>query len=204
MQLDGDLYSRVIAWMKILLPLAALGLLSTLFLISRTVDPTQQVIIDEFDLEQRAHEQGVTNPSFAGVTNGGDEVMFQAERARPDLSNPERLIADTVMARFRLTEGTIIDITSDHADMNQGKFTASLDGNVTVETSNGYLVNTGRIDARYDYLFAETPGPVEGSGPPGEITAGKMRLIDNEETGTAELVFTDGVKLVYKPDRAKE
>lgn len=204
MQLDGDLYSRVIAWMKILLPLAALGLLSTLFLISRTVDPTQQVIVDEIDLEQRAHEQGVTNPSFAGVTGGGDEVMFQAERARPDLSNPERLIADTVMARFRLTEGTIVDITSEHADMHQSNFTASLDGNVTVTTSNGYLIHTDRIDARYDYLHAETPGPVEGSGPPGEITAGKMRLVSNEETGIAELVFTDGVKLIYKPNSSKD
>ena len=199
-----DLYSRVVAWMKIILPLAALGLLSTLFLISRTVDPTQQAILEEIDLEQRAHEQGVTNPSFAGVTSGGDEVRFQATRARPDLNNPERLIADEVMASIRLHQGAVIDITSDHADMHQSKFTVSMEGSVTLQTSNGYLIHTDRIETRYDTLFVETPGAVEASGPPGNITAGKMRLTSDEASGQAEILFTDGVKLIYKPKHPKD
>ena len=199
-----DLYSQVIAWMKIILPLAALGLLSTLFLISRTVDPTQQPPISQIDLEQRAHEQGATNPSFAGVTSGGDEVMLEALRARPDLSDPEHLIADEVKAEIRLQDGTIVDITSDHADMHQSDFTASLDGNVTVETTTGYLIRTDRLNTRFDVLHAETPGAVEASGPPGDITAGKMLLTSNEESGDAELVFTDGVKLVYTPQKPED
>ena len=184
--------------MKILLPLAALGLLSTLFLISRTVDPTQQPTT-EIDLEQRAHEQGATKPSIAGVTSGGDQVTFNATRARPDLDDPEHLIADDVVAQMRLFRGAVIDITSDRADMHQRKLTASLEGNVNVITSNGYDINTQRLNTRFDRLHAETPGPVEGSGPPGEISAGRMLLTSDEETGVAELLFTDGVKLIYKP-----
>ena len=59
-----NLHSRVVAWMKIILPRAALGLLSTLFLISRTVDPTQQPPISQIDLEQRALYQAERLKAF--------------------------------------------------------------------------------------------------------------------------------------------
>lgn len=201
---SDDFYSRLVAWMKIILPLAALGLLSTLFLISRTIDPTRPNPVVEIDLERRAHEQGATSPSFAGVTSGGNQVRFEAERARPDLDDPEHLIAEAVSAELRLLKGTVIDITADSADMHQSKYTAALDGNVQVITTNGYHITTERLNARYDTLYAETPGPVEGSGPPGDLWAGKLLLTSDERTGDAELLFTDGVKLVYKPENTED
>ncbi len=201
---EADLYSRAVTWAKIILPLAALALLSTLFLISRTIDPTQQPTVAQVDLEQRARDQGVSNPSFAGTTSGGDEVMFRARVARPDLENPDRLSADDVVAEIRLSEGSVIDITADHADMNQGELTASMDGNVTIETTTGYVIRTEVLEARYDRLFAETPGMVQASGPPGDLTAGKMRLTSDEDSQNAEILFTDGVKLVYKPNNPKD
>ena len=200
----GDFYSQLVAWMKIILPLAALGLLSTLFLISRTIDPTQQQPRVEVDLEQRAHEQGATNPAFAGVTSGGDEVSFLANRARPDPSDAERLIADDVTSQLRLLGGTVIDITADYADMHQRRYTASMEGQVNVVTTNGYTLTTDRLNTRFDILYAATPGPVQGSGPPGEITAGRMVLSTNEDTGDAEMVFTDGVNLIYQPNNPEE
>lgn len=198
-----DLYSQVVAWMKIILPLAALGLLSTLFLISRTVDPTQQPTV-QVDLEQRAHEQGASKPSFAGVTSGGDEVTFKAARARPDLKDPDRLIADDVSAELRLLEGTVIEITAQHADMHQKKFTAALSGSVLLTTTNGYTIETDRLTARFDELYAESPGPVTGTGPPGNITAGRMVLTGDEGTGDAEMLFTKGVKLIYIPNNPED
>jgi len=70
--------------MKILLPLAALGLLSTLFLLSRTVDPNQPIPVAEVGLEQRAQKQGASNATFTGVTDEGDLIKLNAEVARPD------------------------------------------------------------------------------------------------------------------------
>ncbi len=200
----GDFYSQLVAWMKIILPLAALGLLSTLFLISRTIDPTQQPPKVEVDLEQRAHDQGATKPSFAGVTSGGDEVAFLAERARPDPGDPERLIADDVSSELRLVGGTVIDITADHADMHQSRYTASMEGRVNMVTTTGYTLTTERLNTRFDILYAATPGPVQGSGPPGDITAGRMVLTSNQDTGDAEMVFTDGVNLIYQPNNPED
>lgn len=204
MALSDNLYSRVIAWMKIILPLAALGILSTLFLISRTIDPTESIPVAQIDLEQRAQELGATNPSFAGVTTGGDHITFQAIRARPDPQDPEHLLATDVTAQLNLTSGTVIDITSDNADMHQSKYTATLDGNVHVTTTTGYVMTTDTLWTRLDELYAETPGHVDGKGPPGDLSAGKMLLQTNPETGEADLLFTQGVKLIYTPNKPKE
>ncbi|WP_235862276.1 LPS export ABC transporter periplasmic protein LptC [Roseovarius litorisediminis] len=190
--------------MKIILPLAALGLLSTLFLISRNFDPTKSVPVAQIDLERRAHEQGATNPVFAGVTSSGDQVMFRAKSAQPDQSDPAHLKAKVVTAQMKLIAGTVIDITSESADMNQERGTADLEGNVHITTTTGYVVDTDYLKTRIDLLYAETPGPVSGNGPPGDLAAGRMVLKTDEISGEPQLLFTDGVKLLYKPGKSKE
>ncbi|QFT95113.1 hypothetical protein FIU86_19845 [Roseovarius sp. THAF9] len=199
MATTDNFYSRLVAWMKIILPLTALGLLSTLFLISRHIDPTKSIPIAEIDLEQRAQDQGATNAAFAGVTRGGDEVMVTADTARPSPENPRLINAEDVTATMQLVSGTVVTVTSDRGNMDQSDLDASLIGNVNIETTTGYKVTTERLDARLDVLHAETPGPISGVGPPGDLKAGRMVLTGDEETGQAHLVFTDGVKLVYTP-----
>jgi len=199
-----NFHSHMVAWMKIILPLLALGLLSTLFLISRNVDPTKNIPITDIDLEQRADYLGATNPSFAGMTNRGDRVSVRAEQAKPGARDPEHLLAEGVVAKLNLISGTVIDITSDQAEMNQSKFTANLQGDVNVVTTNGYDLKTERLNARLDTLYAETPGPVEGSAPVGTLSAGRMVLDTDQKTGAAHLLFTDGVKLLYTPQIPEE
>ena len=125
-------------------------------------------------------------------------------RARPDPEDPEHLLATDVTAQLNLTSGAVIDITSDNADMHQGELTATLDGNVHISTTTGYVMTTDELWTRLDQLYAETPGQVDGTGPPGDLTAGKMLLKTNPETGQAELIFTEGVKLIYTPNEPKE
>ncbi|MGK7753186.1 MULTISPECIES: LPS export ABC transporter periplasmic protein LptC [unclassified Roseovarius] len=204
MATTDNFYSRLVAWMKIILPLTALGLLSTLFLISRHIDPTKSIPIAEIDLEQRAQEQGATNAAFAGVTRGGDEIMVTAETARPNPQDPRLINAEDVTAEMRLASGSVVTVTSDRADMHQSDLNASLIGDVHVDTTTGYKVRTERLDARLDVLYAETPGQISGTGPPGDLSAGRMVLTGDEETGAAHLLFTDGVKLIYTPQPAED
>lgn len=192
-------YSRVVAGMKILLPLAALGLMSTLFLISRTVDPSKSVPVANIDLEQRAQDLGVTNPSFAGVTESGDEIAFSARQARPEPDMPRRLVAEQVAAEMRLAGGTVITLHARQGRLDQEAMAAALLGAVRITTSTGYAMETERLDARLDVLFAESAGPVRATGPIGALEAGRMILRHNAETDTAEVLFTGGVKLIYRP-----
>jgi len=197
-------YSRVVAWMKIILPMAALGLLSTLFLISRTIDPSQSAPEAQIDLEQRAQDQGATKPSFSGVTQQGDEILFTADITRPKRDEPETILVENIMARMALFDGAIVNITSQHAQMNLNSLTASLEGRVEITTSTGYVVATDRLDTRLDEIHAESPGPVSAKGSIGAITADRMLLQNNNKSNAPELIFTGGVKLIYHPGNAKE
>ncbi len=192
-------YSRIVAGMKILLPLAALGLLSTLFLISRTIDPAKSVRISEIDLEKRAQEMGVTNPSFAGMTAQGDAVTIAAVMARPDPDSTDRISADQVRGEMRLAGGTVINLRADAARLDQAAMTAALLGDVHITTTTGYVIDTERLDARLDVIHAESAGAVRATGPIGSIEAGQMLLHHNAETDTAEVLFTGGVVLIYLP-----
>ncbi|MEM6589810.1 MAG: LPS export ABC transporter periplasmic protein LptC [Pseudomonadota bacterium] len=197
-------HSRIVGLMKIILPMTALGILSTMFLFSDGFDPTEAVPITTIDLQQRAEDQGATNATFAGVTRSGDEVLVLTEHTRPSSANPRVFLADDVAAEYRLSSGTGIDITSRRGEMNQISNSATLEGDVLVETSTGYTITTDALNTQFDRLFAESPGPVAGVGPPGDLTAGRMVLEHNDDTGTAHLRFTDGVKLVYEPGTPQE
>jgi len=80
-----NLHSRLVAGMKILLPLAALGMLSTLFLISERFDPGEAVPPAAIELRDRARDEGATNAALAGVTRGGHEVLLRAARFVPSV-----------------------------------------------------------------------------------------------------------------------
>ncbi|SEK79582.1 LPS export ABC transporter periplasmic protein LptC [Roseovarius nanhaiticus] len=201
----GDnLHTRLVNWAKIILPLVALGLLSTVFLISRKADISDTIPFAEVDLAQRAHDQGVTNPSFAGVASGGEQILFRAASVRPDPEDRELVLAETAKASLRLNGGGVVDITGQRGQASQIRKTARLEGDVQVITTTGYDIRTDAIDTRFDTLFAETPGPITGTGPAGALDAGRMILTSDPETGAANLQFTDGVKLVYNPPKSKE
>lgn len=199
-----NFHSQFVAWMKIILPVAALLLLSTLFLISRKYVPGTAIPIAQIDLRQRAQDQGATNPSFAGVTDTGAEITLQARHARPDPEDMEHLLAEDVSMQMRLTSGVIIDITADNADMHQTRLTANLDGNVHVITNTGYQFKTAAVLSRFDRLYAETQGEVTGTSPGGDFRAGRMFMQRDEATGEIQFLFTDGVRLLYTQHVTKE
>ena len=79
----SNAYSRFVAWVKVILPLLALALLSTLFLFSRTPAPNRAIPFANVDVEELAREQSLGRPRFAGTLSDGREVIFTADRATP-------------------------------------------------------------------------------------------------------------------------
>jgi lipopolysaccharide export system protein LptC len=197
---QDNTYSRFVAWMKIILPMAALATLATLFLISERFDPATTLPIAEIDLQQRAQDQGANNATFAGVTESGDEVVMRTEQARP-VPGEERLIdAEIVEGEMRLKDGTEITMRAQEGLLNQSRYMAELSGDVAFDTSTGYRMRSEFMTARLDTLYAESPGPVTGVAPGGDLSAGRMVL--QMDSGEAEpyLLFTGGVKLIYRPE----
>lgn len=192
-------YPRIIAWLRILLPLAALGILSTLFLLSRSIDPTGSVPFSEVEIEERLRDQRITAPNFAGATPRGDLISFTATEAQPDPDNAKRLLSENLSARIALLNGNLIEFTADQGIVDMQSQRAKLVGGAVITSSTGYRITTDALDAALTELDAQTKGPVQGSGPPGQFSAGRMQLQSDSTTGNAQLLFTNGVKLLYDP-----
>ncbi len=193
-----DLYSRIIALLKVLLPLAALAILSTLFLLSRNTTPTATIPFAQQDVERRIAGQQVTGPFFSGVTPGGDEVMITADRATPGAPGTPAT-ADNLTARIKAPDGRVIHMRSDRGEVALDSDQITLDGQVHIHTEDGYDLTTDRLHASLSQLAGSTPGPVQGDTPMGQLQAGRMELRPQFENGPLHLHFNNGVKLIYDP-----
>jgi len=196
----GDTHSQIVTGMKILLPLAALSLLSTVFLISETVDPSKSIPIAQVDLEKRAEDPGFTNPVLAGVTDKGDEIRISAAIARPGGTGLDRPTADHMVVLSRRRSSTTVTIRAARAEVTPKTVSAELHGGVRITTSTGYVIETDRLEARFDTLRVSTSHPLSARGRFGELSAGGLLLHDETNRGAMELLFTGGVKLVYRPE----
>jgi lipopolysaccharide export system protein LptC len=199
MAIHDSFYSRLIRGLKIILPLAALVLLSTVFLLSRGRDTANSIPYARIDLQERIKEGVVNRPHFSGATKNGDLITFVAETAKPDPDDNARAVANNLAARIDLVSGTRITFAADTALLDSELGNAHLTGGVIVSSSTGYNIKTESLRTSLQEIAAETDGPVSGTGPGGDIDAGKMILTSDSETGDAHLLFTNRAKLVYQP-----
>lgn len=198
--MDG--YSRFVAWLKVLLPITALLLLSTLFLLSRSIDPTAAIPFADTEIDERLRGQQITAPVFSGTSNAGDLVSVSASTmaTRSGLNNE----AHDFTAQIDLSSGARVILNADRGQFDIAANNSSLEGNVVITTSSGYTLNTDALLAEFDTLLVQSPGAVTGDGPVGNLQAGGMRLQRESGGENAHLIFTNGVKLIYTPENKEE
>lgn len=197
-----DRYSRLVAWLKVLLPLTALALLSTLFLLSRTVDPVASIPFADAEINDRVRDQQITGPFFSGTSDAGDLISVSANTMRTgaDLSST----VDGMSAQIDLASGTRVVLFADAGSFDMKQAQSDLTGNVILSTSTGFEVTTDALEADFGAMALSSPGPVQASGPLGRLDAGRMRMNKTDTDGNVHLIFTNGVKLVYDPRELEE
>lgn len=195
----ADAHTRVVGWLKVALPLAALAILSTLFLVARRIDPEDALPYAEVDVEELAREPRMTAPTYAGITSDGSALTLRADEARPATAG-----VDASAASLRLDldtpDGGRTELSAVTARMDKAAQEIVLSGGVTVTTSAGYRLETEEIAARLDRTGLESRAAVTATGPAGEIRADGMQLRqENPTSGAYVLVFNGAVRLVYQP-----
>lgn len=198
-----DRYSRMVAFFKVLLPLAALAILATLFLLSRGVNFEAAIPFAEHEIADRLRDQQVTGPFFSGTTANGDEIMVNATVARPGGQGRPAEATD-VSAQLRTADGAGMTLDSDLVQVLANEDMASFTGDVRIVTSTGIDVRTDRLDTALSGLSGTAPGLITGTSPFGDINAGRMEFSAKNEGGPLHLLFKSGVKLVYQPAQKPE
>lgn len=195
-------YTRVIRGLKVTLPLVALVLLSTMFMLSRKIDPSAAVALSDRAFRAKIDRSQLSNPTHNGNTNSGKNMTIIAKSARPDPKIEGKTYGQIVNAVIEMDNGEVMTVDADTAVINEVQDIAVLSGNVHIITSDGYDMKTSQLTSLISKIEGESAGPVAGFGPPGTLTAGKMYMNTDDETDGVHLLFTQGVHLVYV--KAKE
>ena len=195
----ADWHTRLVGWLKVVLPLTALAILSTLFLVARRIDPEDALPYAEVDVEGLAREPRMTAPNYAGLTSDGAALTLSAEEARPEAEGAPAAAAG-LRLELATPDGAKTELVAASAVMDNAAQKVVLSGGVTVTTSSGYRLETAEVAAKLDRTGLESRAPVVATGPAGEIRADGMSLSQDIRTpGAYVLVFKGSVRLIYQP-----
>ena len=184
-----DGYSALVAWLKTLLPIVALGLLSTIFLFSGKVDVTQSLPYAEHNVAEIIREQRITQPYFTGIASNGTEIALSAAYASPQVENAQILEITDLSVVLRSTNDRSVQVTAGQGALDSATQTAQISKNVHIAALPDFWLTTEALDMNLKQGLAVTAF--------GAITAGEMHL--QMTADDQQIVFINDVRLVYSP-----
>jgi lipopolysaccharide export system protein LptC len=193
---DENFYSQFVGFLKVTLPLAALILMSTVFLFARA--PSPETTIPYAEIQEIAREPGLSGAQFSGVADDGSVISLTARNTRPV---GDIITADTLLAGIDTVDGTRIDISAGTGEINNSAQTARLTGLARIVTSNGYEMETAGFIANLSTGRIVSEGALEVQAPFGALTAGNLVIETPEGTDEQVMLFQNGVRLVYTPQQ---
>lgn len=199
MAVRDNFHSQLVGWAKIILPLSALALLSTLFLFARK--PEQEPVIPFSEIAAIARDQSISAPQFSGVTDDGSIIAIAARNARPKAEAPSLVMVDTLSLSLDGPDGSRVDVTSGMSVIDTISNTALLEGLARMTTSSGYVMETIGLMADLASGVITSEGALEIQAPYGELTAGRIRIQVSPDGEGQQMLFTDGVRLLYTPQQ---
>ena len=192
-----NLYSQLVSYFKILLPLAGIALLSTMFLFARQTD--MEPTIPYAEIEEIARDQRISDPMLTGVTTGGSTVSITAAAIRPDPDMPDAFAITEVRTEIIAPDGSEVLITAGVAALDPRAQTARMTGLARMTASNGYVMETAGLIADLENGTVTSLGPLDVQAPFGELTAGALSVVLTEDGTGQRMVFNEGVRLLYQP-----
>ena len=198
-----NLHSRLVFWLKILLPLCALAILSTLFLVSRAIRPEDAIPYAEVNVADLLKEPRLSAPDFAGMTSDGAALSLTATEAQLGQSGTASSgLITGLVGLLETPDGAHTDLAAAAARLDAVGRRMVLSGGVTISNSAGYHIETQSISVALDKTSLDSEGPITASGPVGSITAGALHLgLDGLGPDSYVLVFKNGVQMIYLPTK---
>ena len=197
MATPDNFHSQLVGWSKIILPLCALGLLSTLFLFARSNRNAADIPFAE--IAALAQDPRINAPRFSGVADDGSIIAISAQSAKIDPDATDRFNIAMLKLVVNAPDGSELRVTAVEGEVDGGAKIAQLKGLARLETSNGYSMETNGLAANLETGVVGSDGALEVHAPFGEITAGRVTFQSADDNSGHQMLFTEGVRLVYTP-----
>ncbi|MBA3325782.1 MAG: hypothetical protein H0T41_11165 [Rhodobacteraceae bacterium] len=200
MAVGPGLYSRIVAVLKVGLPLIAVAMLAGLFFISDDGRTEGELVFSPADLAALGEGMRVTRPVFSGVTDAADRFRFTAREVMPDAAPPTRAEIVALEGRIDFAEGPGVDLSAATGTLDLESQVLTLAGPVRVTTTDGYDFAAERVKVDLAAGGMRAAGSVAGAGPMGRIDAARLTVTTPEGGGGAHMfLFEEDVRLVYDP-----
>lgn len=194
-----NFHSRLVFWLKVLMPLAALALLATLFLFGRRVSPEDAIPYASGTIGEKAKEPRLTDAVYAGMTTDGAALTIKAVEALPGVAGSSNAgFATDLTALLEMPGGSTAAMTSGTARLDQVAQQALLNTGVVLTSSTGYVIKTDGMSLGLNQTDVTSLAPITGAGPLGTISAQTMHL-GRDALGGYVMDFTGDVRVVYTP-----
>lgn len=189
-------YSRMVALLKILLPLIALGVLGTVFLVNKKESFDAGFTFSRADIATLEKGSFIKNPTVNGITRRGEPFHLLADEIRPQNADSSLVVITNMAVEFRFTSGAWAKVTSPSALMDIKAQTLWFETGGTLETSDG-----NKAEVKTLHLLMAS-GEVQGTGivadgPLGRISAENFRIESNDSENRV-LWFENSVRMLYE------
>ncbi len=192
-------YTLLVTWLKIVLPLIALAILSSIFLISRRVDPGTTLPATDSDLADRIREPRLTDPVFTGVAPDGAAVTVTADDMRPIAGSQTEGTARALNVTVETTGGDILTLAAPLGRLDSAAQTLALSGGATLVAERGYSLAAPEMTGSLPRSELTATGGVTVESPFGTIRSDHMRMTRNPARPETHIVdFIGAVRLIYQ------
>ncbi|MCB9990332.1 MAG: LPS export ABC transporter periplasmic protein LptC [Rhodospirillales bacterium] len=190
-RLPGKGYSKFVRFMRLALPLVAIGIIGLLLSWPR-VEDTIKAVPKETLVPQTVGKNELVNPRFESTDGKSQPFTITAKRAVQSARDPSVILLETPMADILMNDGAWMAAESEHGAYRQDSERLLLEGKVKLFHDRGYEMKTEKLLVNLKDREAWSDMPVYGQGPAGTLEATGMKA----ESGSSQLIFTGPVRLV--------
>lgn len=186
-------YTRLVAWAKVVLPTAALGLIALVILW-----PTLRDEIAPLDVEVQRGEDGavqMTNPRYFGTTS--NDLPFSVSGVSAVQSDAEDgvVVLEAPEGEITMEDGMWYALNADTGRFDREEGFLELRGDVNLFRDDGFEMFTEAANINLETNEAWGDRPVRAQGPTANLTAEGFRITD----GGDRVIFTGESTLVLRP-----
>ena len=191
-------YSRFVAMMKLLLPMAAVALITLVVAWPHFKITDERFRIGFTALKAReAENPSMMNARYLGIDDLDRAYSISADMAKTRAGKGAVIELEMPKADITLQDGTWLVLTAETGFYTRDSKTLELTGAVNLFHDSGYEIRTSRADIDLARSIAVGEEAVEGHGPFGELKAEGFHFVGRGKvitfTGKAKLVFFPGI-----------
>ncbi len=203
---SASLRATLLRLLRTALLLGALVLLSTIFLLSRGIDPELAIRQSDLDIAELTREPRIGTARLAGVTRENTAMTIEASavRALSDIEEraPLALMLEAPRGALDFPSERRVSFRANSGFLDQAANLLTMQGDVALESSEGFRTTMQVLTSALDRTEIHGTGGVTGSGPPGEITADSLELTPSPVDPAGYLLaFKGNVRLIYRPEQ---